>query len=104
LPKGKKLIGCKWVFKTNEIRKATSKDKRNVLSQRDSLKEIALTIRRPSSDFHEGGSFRIIMAPMAHFYLELHQIDIKIVFLNGDIEEKSILCNQTILKSKVCNI
>ena len=31
--------------------------------------------------------FRIIMALIAHFDLELHQMDAKIAFLNGDIEE-----------------
>ena len=33
-------------------------------------------------------SFRIIMALVAHFDLELHQMDVKTVFLNGDIEEE----------------
>ena len=33
-------------------------------------------------------SFRIIMTLVAHFDLELHQIDIKTVFLNDDIEEE----------------
>ena len=33
-------------------------------------------------------SFRIIMALVAHFDLELYQIDIKTAFLNGDIEEE----------------
>ena len=32
-------------------------------------------------------SFRIIMALVAHYDLELHQIDIKTTFLNGDLEE-----------------
>ena len=32
-------------------------------------------------------SFRIIMALVAHFDLELHQMDVKITFLNGDIDE-----------------
>ena len=32
-------------------------------------------------------SFRIIMALVAHFDLELHQIDVKLAFLNGDIDE-----------------
>ena len=32
-------------------------------------------------------SFRIIMALLAYFDLELHQMDIKNAFLNGDIEE-----------------
>ena len=32
-------------------------------------------------------SFRIIMALMAHFDLELHQMDVKMNFLNGDLSE-----------------
>ena len=32
-------------------------------------------------------SFRIIMALIAHFDLELHQIDVRIAFLNGNIDE-----------------
>jgi hypothetical protein len=32
-------------------------------------------------------SFRIMMALVAHYNLELHQIDVKTAFLNGDLEE-----------------
>jgi hypothetical protein len=32
-------------------------------------------------------SFRIIMALVAHYDLELHQMDVKTTFLNGDLEE-----------------
>ena len=32
-------------------------------------------------------SFRIIMALVAHYDLELHQNDVKMTFLNGDLEE-----------------
>ena len=33
-------------------------------------------------------SLRIIMALVAHFDLELHQMDVKTTFLNGNIDEK----------------
>ena len=32
-------------------------------------------------------SFRIIMALVAHYDLELHQMDVKTMFLNGDLEK-----------------
>jgi hypothetical protein len=32
-------------------------------------------------------SFRIIMALVAHYNLELHQINVKMTFLNGDLYE-----------------
>ena len=32
-------------------------------------------------------SFKIIMALVTHYDLELHQMDVKMAFLNGDLEE-----------------
>ena len=50
-------------------------------------------------------SFRIIMALVAHFNLELHQIDIKTSFLNGDIEKEIYMVQpDSFFKSKVHNI
>ena len=34
------------------------------------------------------GSLRVIMALVAHFYLELHHMDVKTIFLIGGLEEK----------------
>ena len=70
-----------------QCQKVLSKSIGHVLSQRDSLKQRVLTIMRLSLVFMKN-SCRIIMALVAHFDLELHQMDIKIIFLNGDIEEE----------------
>ena len=32
-------------------------------------------------------SFRVIMTIVTHFDLELHQMDVKTAFLNGDLDE-----------------
>ena len=87
LPEGCKRVGCKWVFKTKcdsqgniERYKACLVDKG--FTQKDGIdyKEIFLPISKKDS-------FRIIMALVAHYDLELHQMDVKTAFLNGDLEE-----------------
>ena len=39
-------------------------------------------------------SFRIIMALVAHYDLELHQMYVKTAFLNGDLDE-NVYCGRT---------
>ncbi|KAH9687283.1 hypothetical protein KPL70_014708 [Citrus sinensis] len=58
LPDGCRPIGCKWLFKTKRDARISTKD-----------------------------SFRIIMALVAHFNLELHQMDVKTAFLNGSLSK-----------------
>ena len=46
-------------------------------------------------------SFRIIMALVAHFDLELYQMDVKIAFLNGSIEKEICMAQPESFKVKV---
>ena len=88
LPKGAVAIVCKWVYKTK--RDASS----NI--ERYKARFIAKVFtQKESIDYHETfspvskkDSVRIIMALVAHFDLELHQMDVKTAFLNGDLEEE----------------
>jgi hypothetical protein len=41
--------------------------------------------------------FRIMMALVAHYGLELHQMDVKTAFLNGDLQEVCIWLNRKVL-------
>ena len=45
-------------------------------------------------------SFRIVVALVAHFDLELHQMDIKTAFLNGDLHESVYMAQPEGWKAK----
>lgn len=81
---------------------------RRVLLQRALRKKKTSTIKKfslvSSKDF-----FKITMALVAHFYLELHYMDVKTVFLNGDINETIYLMQpenfvSRDLKNMVCTL
>ena len=84
LPNGHSTIGCKWVYKTKKkMHQVVSNDIAKGFTQKEGI------------DYHETftpvskkDSFRIVMALVAHFDLELHQMDVKTTFLDGDLEEE----------------
>ena len=87
IPKGTKTVGCKWVYKT----KCDSKG--NIERYKARLVAKGFT-QREGIDYNETfspvlckDSFRIIMALVTHYDLELHQMDVKTTFLNGDLYE-----------------
>jgi hypothetical protein len=88
IPKGAKTVGCKWVYKI----KCDSKG--NIERYKARLVAKGFT-QREGTDYNETfspvsckDSLRIIMALLAHYDLELHQMDVKTTFPNGDFEKK----------------
>lgn len=49
---------------------------------------MVLTIRKTFHRFLRKTPLRIIMVLVVHYNLELHQMDMKIVFLNENLEEE----------------
>nr|GEY14297.1 UBN2_2 domain-containing protein [Tanacetum cinerariifolium] len=87
LPKGAKPVGCKWVFKTKldpngNIKRYKARLVTKVYTQREGI-----DYKETFSPVSRKDSLRIVMALVAHFDLELHQMDIKTAFLNGDLHE-----------------
>jgi hypothetical protein len=87
ITKGAKIVGCKWVYKI----KCDSKG--NIERYKARLVAKGFT-QREGIDYNETfshvsckDSFRIIMALVAHYNLELHQMNVKTAFLNGDLYE-----------------
>jgi hypothetical protein len=88
LPKEAVVVGCKWVYKTK-------KDASDNVEQYKARLVVKGFTQNEDIDYHEtfsplskNDSFRMIMALITHFDLELHQIDVKTDFLNDNLEEE----------------
>jgi len=87
LPEGVKPIGCKWLFKTKRDSNGNvERYKARLVAKRFTQKE-GIDFKETFSPVSSKDSFRTIMTLVAHYDLELHQMDVKMAFLNGDIDE-----------------
>ena len=85
LPNGAKTIGCKWVFKTKKD--SLGNIEARLVAKGFTQKE-GIDYMETFSPVSKKDSLRIILALVAHFDLELQQMDVKTTFLNGELEEE----------------
>ena len=88
LPNGAKAIGCKWVFKTKKDSLGNIERYKARLVAKGFTQKEGINYTETFSPVSKKDSLRVIMALVAHFDLELQQMDVKIAFLNGDLEEE----------------
>jgi hypothetical protein len=87
IPKGAKTLSYKWVYKTKHdsqgnIERFKARLVAKSFTQRE---EIDYNVTFSLVSYKD--SFRIIIALVVDYDLELYQMDIKTMFLNGDLEE-----------------
>ncbi|KAJ9675422.1 hypothetical protein PVL29_024372 [Vitis rotundifolia] len=87
LPHGCKPVGCKWVFKTKRDSSGQIERYKARLVVKGYSQREGIDFKETFSPVSTKDSFRVIMAIVAHFNLELHQMDVKTAFLNGDLDE-----------------
>ena len=87
-PKSANSISCKYIFKTKRDSNGNIKRYKVGLVANGFIQKEGINYNETFSLVSMKDSFRIIMARVTHFDLKLHQMDVKTVFLNGDIEEK----------------
>ncbi|GAB2268162.1 hypothetical protein Dimus_038698 [Dionaea muscipula] len=85
---GQKPIGCKWVFKTKRDAKGNIERYKARLVAKGYNQKEGVDYNETFSPVSTKDSLRIFMALVAHFNLELHQMDVKTAFLNGDLHEE----------------
>ena len=88
LPKGKRVVGCKWVYRKKEAisEKDTKKYKAQLVAKRYSQRE-GVDYNKIFSPVVKHTLIHIILAMVARYNLELEQLDVKTTFLHGDLEE-----------------
>ncbi|KAD6795308.1 hypothetical protein E3N88_06204 [Mikania micrantha] len=87
LPRGAKAVSCKWVYKTKLDPNGNIERYKARLVAKGYTQREGIDYQETFSPVSRKYSLRIVMALVAHFDLELHQMDVKTAFLNGDLHE-----------------
>ena len=87
LPECANSIGYKWIFKTKRDSKDNVERHKVRLVAKGFTQKESIEYKKTFSMFSSEDSFRIIMALVAYFDLELHKMNVKTTFRNDDIDE-----------------
>ena len=88
LPQGAKAVGCKWVYKTKRDSLCNIERYQARLIAKGFTQKEGIDYKETFSHVSNKDSLCIILVLVAHFDLELQQMDVKTSFLNGDLEDE----------------
>ena len=91
LPKGRKAIGCKWIFKTKIDGDGNIERYKARLVAQGYSQKFGVDYDQTFSPVVSFESIRSIAAIAAKNGLKLHQMDVKTAFLNGELSEEIFL-------------
>ena len=101
LPKGKRALKNKWTLKRNPEPNISQPRYKTRLVVKGFSQKKDIDFEEIFSPMVKMSSIRVVLGLAANMNLEIEQLDVKIVFLHGDLEEEIyIWSNQKGLQSK----
>ena len=102
MPPGSKPIGCKWIFK-RKLKPDGSIDKYKVRLVAKGYRQKGLDYFDTYSPVTRITSIRMLIAIAVLHNLDIHQMDVKTAFLNGELSEEIYMEQPEDLKSRAKN-
>uniref|UniRef100_H3G5X4 Reverse transcriptase Ty1/copia-type domain-containing protein n=1 Tax=Phytophthora ramorum TaxID=164328 RepID=H3G5X4_PHYRM len=87
LPKGRKAIGCRWVFRVKENQAGEVERFKARLVAKGFSQKYGIDYDETFAPVAKFTSIRIVLGLAAKYGLKLHQMDVKTAFLNGVLDE-----------------
>jgi Reverse transcriptase (RNA-dependent DNA polymerase)/Integrase core domain len=109
LPRGKHIVGCKWIYSIKYNEKGEIDRYRARLVAKGYTQTYGIDFQETFSPVAKLNTIRVILSLAANFDWPLHQFDVKNAFLHGDLEEEIYMeippgCCGHDTRNKVCKL